>query len=210
MDEHGRSIEARYLARRQAAPALFMGALAAVCGLLLYADPSSWWLRLAVIEFAVATCFLVLVTARVRRSGWVLRLDEGGVTVRGAEPVPWSDLTHVTLGPIAPWPAVTTTRWTRILALVPRPGVELPGPPHHRGRPQEWGRSIRRRFYRTNLTMLPHALSVPTEELLDACRDWGGLEVRRARQPRPWLAVLLLALFCVAVGALAVVVDRLV
>lgn len=195
-------IEARYLVRRQLVPTVFLACLTIWFAVLWLLDHSGLWLLLGVIEFAGFTVLGVVVIARMRRSSWVLRLDETGVTVRGAEPVPWSDLTQVVLGPVRPFPAFTTTRWTQILAFIPRDGVELPGPPHFRGRPQRWGASIRRRFYGTNLTMLPHAMSVSAEQLVDASRHWGGLEVRRSRLLHPVVAfVLYLAVFA-ALGAL--------
>lgn len=196
------SIEARYLARRQLFPTIMLAGFAVCFAVLWLRDHSGIWLLLGVVEFSAFTVLGVVVVVRVRGSGWVLRLDEAGVTVRGAEPVPWSDLTQVVLGPLKPFPAFTTTKRSQVLAFIPRAGVELPGPPHFSGRPQRWGASIRRRFYGTNLTVLPYALSVPADELIDASRTWGGLDVRRSRELRPLVAVLLWVAAAAVLGAL--------
>lgn len=198
----GEWIEARYLVRRQLVPTIMLAGFAAYFVVLWSLDHSSLWLLLGVLEFAAFAVLGVTVVVRMRRSGWVLRLDPTGVTVRGAEQVPWSDLRQVVLGPLKPFPSFTTTRWTQVLAFVPRDGVELPGPPHFRGRPQRWGASIRRRFYGTNLTMLPHAMSVTADELVDAAREWGGLDVRRSRRLPPVVAVLLGIVIVAVLGAL--------
>lgn len=209
MDKVDRVIEARFLARRQLVPLLVLVGFAAYTAVLWSFDRSSWWLLLlAVVELGVVVPLGVYVAVRSQRSGWVLRLDQHGVTVRGAEPVPWTDLTGIALGPLKPFPAFTVTRWTECLAFVPRAGVELPGPPHHRGRPQVWGSGFRRRFYGTNLIILPHAMSVSAEEVIGASRHWGELEVRRARHRR-WLGPLLFLLACVLLGGIVALVISL-
>ena len=199
MDEPDGVIEARFLARRQLAPTLAVAAIAVASACLWYVDQADWWLLLLVTEFGALAVLGVVVSVRSRRSGWVLRLDRHGVTVRGADPVAWTDLTQVVSGPVRPFPAFTTGRWMEVVAFMPRAGVELPGPPHYRGTPQRWGAWLRRRFYGTNLTVLPQALSVSAEEMLDAARSWGGLEVRRARR-WGWFGLLLFLLACTLLG----------
>ena len=146
------------------------------------------WLALAgILVFGAMGVFGGVVALRSRRWGWVLRLDEGGVTVRDHERVPWSDLSGVTVTSLRPrWlsdPPWFVRRWRRpdpypVVALLPRPGVDLPAPrlPGGPG-PRDRLGTLRRRRYGTSLLLMPHATDASVDQLLDAAHTWGELPV---------------------------------
>ncbi|MEY9837120.1 hypothetical protein [Streptacidiphilus sp. EB103A] len=72
---------------------------------------------------ASAAVFLLTAAARTHVDAWRVRLDNRGVTVRGNEVVPWSDLIEVRLSLLSGKSSV------RVVAFVPRPGVTLPAVP---------------------------------------------------------------------------------
>lgn len=195
-------LDVAYLARPQLRPLLLLAGFPVLfAGAGLAGFIPSW---LAGVGMAVMAVIIVigLVTAlRSHRSAPVLRLDEEGVTVAGAPLVPWSDLRAVRISPMQPAWLVGSARYAA-LALLPRDGVELPGPPHHRGRPQQWGRRQRLRLYGTNLIMLPGAMSASAEDIASAAEHWGGLPVERVphRAVRTWGLLLGVA---IALGVLA-------
>jgi hypothetical protein len=74
--------------------------------------------------FVVAGLVLGLTVAvRTRAEGWRLRLDAAGVTVRGHETVPWSDLAEVRLA------KPRRRSLALFVSFIPGPGVSLPTVP---------------------------------------------------------------------------------
>lgn len=175
-------------ARGQVCPVVGIGLFLLAALVLWRLDLLPGWLALVSgVEFGAIVVLGTVVALRSRRWGWVLRLDEDGVTVRDHERVPWSDLSGVTVTSMRPrWlfdPPWLVRRWRRpdrypVVALLPRSGVELPAPrlPGGPG-PRDRLAALRRRRYGTSLVLLPHATDVSVDQLLVASCTWGHLPV---------------------------------
>lgn len=159
------------------------------------------WLGAAVTVLFGALVVVGLVGLRRTGTGRLAaRLDVDGITVVGARTVPWTDLTAVVVGPQRPrW--LVGARRLAIVSFLPRPGIELPGPPQPSGRPLGWAMGLRERFYGTNLLLAKSALVADPDEIADAAHDIGGLPVRheRFRGFRDW-GIALLAAVVLGVG----------
>ncbi|SDD85528.1 hypothetical protein SAMN04489747_1903 [Auraticoccus monumenti] len=185
-------LEVSYLARPQLRPLLVLAGFLVLYPVGGLAGIIPFWLACVGIAVMAVIIVIGLVAAlRSHGSAPVLCLDPAGVTVAGAPLVPWSDLRGVRMGPMQPSWLVGSTRYVT-LALLPRDGVELPGPPHYRGRPQQWGRWQRLRLHGTNLILLPAAMSASAEDIVRAAERWGGLPVEQVpyRPLRTWALLL--------------------
>lgn len=168
--------------------------------LFLLAYIASWagdvippWLALAgVLTFGSISAFGLVTACRSRGWGWIMRLDAHGVTVRGCDAVPWSDLAEVVVTGMQPsWLFTRGRRQYPVVAFVPRPGIRLPAPrlPGGPGPKDRLG-AARERMYGTRLVLMPHAMTASVDQIVTAARDWGHLPVgtrlpaRRRRQRR--------------------------
>ncbi|GAA1236762.1 hypothetical protein GCM10009665_28680 [Kitasatospora nipponensis] len=127
------------------------------------------------VDLGLLVMLLVLwLVALVRRraAGWRLRLDTSGVTVRGHETVPWSDLSEVRL-------VLLSAKLPRqALVFVPRPGVVLPA------MPVSWPLSRPRARadrligkYGSPIVVEPLLMGTTVERLGAAVRRLGGLPI---------------------------------
>ncbi|WP_375425792.1 hypothetical protein [uncultured Friedmanniella sp.] len=167
-----------------------------------------WLATVGGVEFAVIVPLAIRGLVRSRTAGVVLRLGVAGVTVRGYDVVPWSDLAEVVVAPMRPGWFLGSKRYP-VLAFVPRPGVELPDPPTYGRRRYTWGRATRIRRYGTSLLVMPHAMTATLEEIVDAAALLGGLPVTRQPVRGSVRVFLLMGLAAAAAGALAALVSRL-
>lgn len=118
--------------------------------------------------------------------GRVLRLDAEGVTARDHPTVPWEGVVEVAVTSMQPgWLSRSGGRPWPVVAIVPRPGVQvpslrLPGGP---GPADRFG-DVRERRYGSRLLLVPHATSASTEEILSAVRRRGRTTVSDRRPAR--------------------------
>ncbi len=188
MSEPRDHLDVAYVAKAQVRPLLGLAAFLLAYVVLAVLGTIPVWLAVAGgLVVAVIIAVGLVQARRSHGSPSVLRLDADGVTVAGAPLVPWSALRQVLITPMRPvW--LVGSRSTTVLALLPRDGVELSGPPHPRGRPYEWGRRQRLRQYGTNLVLFPSAMSASAADIAAAAQRWGGLPVEQVpfRPLRKW------------------------
>ena len=163
-----------------------LGALVAVVGayLLLGAtDAMSRWIT----WFGVAVFGSVVVVGLVgvlrgRRLPWELRLAADGVTVRGAEPQPWSAVAEVRVTGLRPGWFFLVPLGFRVIAFVPEPGAAMPALPSARlGHwTERWAAARRDRWYGSQLLLMPYAYDATTEQVLAAVRRFSDVPVREA------------------------------
>ncbi|MFG2975398.1 hypothetical protein ACGFYY_20745 [Streptomyces sp. NPDC048331] len=112
---------------------------------------------------AVALPFLLIVQARQRALGVLVRLDPHGVAVGDGPTVPWRDLSEA-----------RTTKGA--VALIPRPGVELPVVPSAApfSRPERRAATYNRR-HGSPLVLMPQALDATQPQILAAVRRLGRI-----------------------------------
>lgn len=127
--------------------------------------------------FGVGLVAAVVSARPTSRIGTVVRLDTAGVTVRGVPTVPWRHLQGLVVGPMRPAWLVGSKR-NQILAFIPIPGIELPGPPTPGRRPQSWGKNLRLRLYGTNLTIVAQGMTASTGDIAAAAERLGGIPIR--------------------------------
>jgi hypothetical protein len=140
----------------------------------------TWLAAAGVLLFGGVIVFGLVTSRRLRPHRPALRLDAAGVTVPGADTVPWSRLSGVVVGPMRPtW--LVGSRRLQLVSFLPAPGAELPGPPHPNGRPQGWGQRVRQHLYGTNLVVLASALTADGDQISAAAQALGGLPVRHER-----------------------------
>jgi hypothetical protein len=202
------ALEIDYVARRQVPSLVGLSVFLLLCIAAWVTDVLPGWLAAALTVVLGVVVLYGLLLVRCLASGVrVARLDGAGISVVGAEPVPWSDVREVVLGPVRP--AWLLGGSLRTAAFLPQPGVALPGPPGIDGRQSERGRAARQRLYGTNLMLQTSLMSVDAEQLAVAAQELGGVPVRRVRvrTARLWL---LLVGGAVVVGAVAGVVSGLV
>ena len=86
------------------------------------------WLAIACpAVFVVVLAIGVASLVRSRGKPWQLRCGPHGVEARGFETVPWSALAQVRISLLRPrWPHFATPARYRVVAFVPRPGVNVP------------------------------------------------------------------------------------
>ncbi|MER7827448.1 hypothetical protein ABTX85_33335 [Streptomyces sp. NPDC096097] len=112
---------------------------------------------------AVALPLLLVVQARQRALGVLVRLDSHGVGVGDGPTIPWRDLSEV-----------RTTKGA--VALIPRPGVELPVVPSAApfSRPERRAATYTRR-HGSPLVLMPMALDATQPQILAAVRRLGRI-----------------------------------
>ncbi|MFG2236092.1 hypothetical protein ACGFNX_39920 [Streptomyces sp. NPDC048723] len=136
------------------------------CVTNLFTAPTGFRLWLAAVTcalMAVALPFLLVVQARQRALGVLVRLDSYGVSVGGGPATPWRDLSEV-------------RSVKGIVVLVPRPGVELPVVPSAApfNRPERRAAAYVRR-YGSPLVLMPQALDAREPQILAAVRRLGRI-----------------------------------
>ncbi|MEY2229979.1 hypothetical protein [Streptomyces sp. BF23-19] len=112
---------------------------------------------------AVALPLLLVVQARQRALGVLVRLDSHGVGIGGGPAIPWRDLSEVRSKKGA-------------VVLIPRPGVELPVVPSAApfSRPERRAATYVRR-YGSPLVLMPMALDATQPQILAAVRRLGRI-----------------------------------
>lgn len=117
---------------------------------------------------------------RARGALWELRLDEGGVTVRGSSTTPWSDLAEVQVRRMGPqW--FFLSRGPQVVAFVGQPGVTMTSLPSVRaGALSERAARIRQRRYGTQLLLMPQAFDASTESIIEAVGSFSTVPVVRS------------------------------
>ena len=166
----------------------------------------TWLAAAGVLLFGGVIVFGLVSSRRVKPHRPALRLDAVGVTVPGADTVPWSELSGVVVGPMRPtW--LVGTRRLQLVSFLPGPGAELPGPPQPSGRPQGWGHRMRQRLYGTNLVVLASALTADGVQIAAAAQALGGLPVRHDRY-RSLRHLLVIGVAAVLLGAAIALVLR--
>jgi hypothetical protein len=128
----------------------------------------------------VAAVFLAVVAARTNADEWRVRLQVTGVTVRGHEPVPWSDLAEVRLSPASRKSAL------RVVAFIPRPGVVLPTVPTASfvARPQSRASALTKRFG-SPLVVNPLRMGMSADRIAAAVQQLSGLPINPAPSLSP-------------------------
>ncbi|MFE6838477.1 hypothetical protein ACFVFI_27010 [Streptomyces sp. NPDC057705] len=132
----------------------------------LFTAPTGFRFWLAAVTcalLAVALPFLLVVQARQRALGVLVRLDSYGVGVGGGPATPWRDLSEVRSVKGA-------------VVLVPRPGVELPVVPSAApfSRPGRRAAAYVRR-YGSPLVLMPRGLDAGEQRILAAVRRLGRI-----------------------------------
>ncbi|KOU20678.1 hypothetical protein [Streptomyces sp. WM6368] len=132
----------------------------------LFTAPDRFRFLLAAIPcalVAVALPLLLVVQARQRALGVLVRLDSYGVGVGGGPAIPWGDLSEV-----------RTVKG--VVVLLPRPGVELPVVPSAApfSRPGRRAAAYVRR-YGSPLVLMPRALDATKPQILAAVRRLGRI-----------------------------------
>jgi len=189
LEEHeAAALEVRPSVRKQLRPLTILVAfftcyvLGAVTGFI-----DAWLAVGGVALFGVPIAIGLAQAARARRAPWELRLDHMGVTVRGHDRVPWSDVEEVRVSRLTPrwlWAPRFTPRFLRVdddvVSFVPSPGVEVPPLPSMAGRGR-WGRfhhRRRQREYDTQLVVLLMTYDTSVGELVAAVERWSNVPVR--------------------------------
>lgn len=142
----------------------------------------TWLMLTGILVFGFFITYGVLTTLRTSRAPWELSLDPSGVTVYGNDTVPWSDLVEVRVSGMKP-------RWMfwlglgyKVVAFVPRAGIELPGLPStsHRGRLKAYSHRKSIQHYGSPLLVMPYATSATVTDILAGVRSWSDVPVRGA------------------------------
>ena len=158
-------------ARRQlpslAAIAAFLAAYAALgaAGVL-----EGWLVWVGVLVFGTVLVVGVVTLLWSRRAPWELRLAPDGVTVRGRDAVPWSDLAEVRVTGLRPRWVFLSSFGVRVVSFVPRPGVELTPLPSARltGPLERWSAGRRASWYGSQLVVLPSGMDASASTIADA------------------------------------------
>ncbi|MFD4741623.1 hypothetical protein ACFWNR_32930 [Streptomyces virginiae] len=140
--------------------------LSSVTSLLTAPTGFRFWLAAVTCVFmAVALPFLLVVQARQRALGVLVRLDSHGVRVGDGPTTPWADLSEV-------------RSVKGGVVLVPRPGVELPVVPSAApfSRPERRAAAYVRR-HGSPLVLIPMALDAGQQQILAAVRRLGRIPV---------------------------------
>ncbi len=142
------------------------------------------WLGIpATVFFSVALLLAVVFAVDVARSGPrsepLLRIGPAGVTVPGAPPVPWSDITSIRITR-GGWPSTI-----RAVAFIPRPGRQVPAVRASglRKGPVGRGPHAAAAKYGSALVVLPHLMTATASQTVDAARRWGVFDPPTATPP---------------------------
>lgn len=163
--------------------AAFFSAYVVLGALHLYPPWLTW---LGIVVFGSALLLGLTVLARSTRADvpWMLRLHADGVTVAGHEVTPWTDLTMVRTTGLRPRALFVVSLGYRVVAFVPRAGVQLPLLPRPHGpllRRADGATARRaRRWYGSRLLLLPYAYDVSVTDIEDAVRRFSDVPVVRA------------------------------
>lgn len=110
---------------------------------------------------------------------WDLRLDAAGVTVRGHDLVPWTDLAEVRVTGLEPRWLFWRLLGYQAVCFIARPGIDLPALPSRAGKgPTERARALRQRWYGTQLVVLSIAVDASTKTITDSVLRCSGAPVR--------------------------------
>lgn len=140
---------------------------------------SPWLLLLGAVGFGGSLIVGIAVALRFRAMDWDLRLDRAGVTVRGYDVVPWSDLAQVQVNGLEPrwlfWPVLGY----RAVCFIAKPGIDLPALPSQIGNGStDRARALRQRWYGTQLVVLSIAADATAETITDSVRRLSDTPVR--------------------------------
>jgi len=149
---------------------VLLGAFGVIAGWLM-------WAGIAVFGAVLLIGLYGLVKAR--DSSWELRLDPEGVTVRGQETRPWSDVAEVCITGMRPKWLFFMSFGYRVVTFVGQPGVELPALPSARlGNRLGGSARLQERWYGSHLLLMPHAFDTSTEDIVDAVQRFSDVPVR--------------------------------
>jgi len=135
----------------------------------------AWFRIAATVVFCLGLLFAVVVVVDVARYGPrstpLLSIGPAGVTVPGADTVPWSDIASI---------RITSARsgTIRAVAFIPRPGRQVPAVRASGLRKGPVGRgpdAVAAR-YGSALVVIPHLMTATATQTVDTARRWGAFD----------------------------------
>lgn len=167
--------------KRQLPLAAVFGVLVCVYVVLGVSGVVPGWIAvLGVVASGTVLVVCAVNLRKARRAEWELRLDGSGVTVRGHETVPWTDIAEVRVSGMKPRWLFWFSLGFRVVSFIGRPGVQLPSLPSESSEgflaktfgPQH------ERFYGTRLGVMPYAMDATATTITAAVRRWSDVPVR--------------------------------
>lgn len=147
---------------------ILLGAFGVIAGWLMWAG---------VAVFGAVLLIGLHGIVKARASSWDLRLDRAGVTVRGHETRPWSDVAEVRITGMRPRWLFSVSFGYRVVAFIGQPGVHLPALPSAKLGGVGGSARLQERWYGTQLLLMPYAFDAPTEAIVDAVRRFSDVPV---------------------------------
>ncbi|WIX78399.1 hypothetical protein QRX50_44790 [Amycolatopsis carbonis] len=148
-----------------------------------------WWRVSAPAVFLVALALTATAAWRAARAPWQVRCSAAGVEVRGFEPVAWSALAEIRIGPYRPrWvgflSAFPSPRGlARVIAFVPGeeggvPAVSVYDPYARPGRQLSARNAhLARKRYGSPLLVFTHSIDVSPADIAEVLRKLTGVRV---------------------------------